>query len=47
VQEKVFKFTPRNGAFAFKLPTYLTKPAEVFRLDADGLHGVESSVAEG
>ena len=47
LQEKVFRFSPRNGVFAFKLPAYLSKPAEVFRLDADGPHDVDFSVSEG
>ena len=45
--EKVFKFTPREGEFTFQLPAYLPKPAEVFRLDADGTHDVKFSLAEG
>lgn len=40
-QEKVFKFTPREGTWRFKLPAWLHKPAEVFRLDANGLHDAE------
>lgn len=46
-QEKVFKFTPRDGVFTFKLPAYLPKPAEVFRLDADGPHDVKFSASGG
>ena len=46
-KEKVFKFTPRDGAWSFKLPAYLAKPAEVFRLDADGVHEVEFKVEPG
>lgn len=46
VQEKTFQFMPREGLFAFKLPAYLSRPADVFRLDADGPHGVKFSVRE-
>jgi hypothetical protein len=45
-QEKTFKFTPRDGVFAFKLPAYLSRPADVFRLDADGPHDIKFSVRE-
>ena len=47
LKEKVFKFAPRDGAWTFKLPAYLSKPAEVFRLDADGPHEVEFTLAPG
>ena len=47
LQEKVFRFLPRDGVFAFKLPAYLPRPAEVFRLDADGPHDVNFAVSEG
>ncbi len=41
LREKVFKFGPsREARFEFELPAYLRKPAEVFRVDADGVHGV-------
>ena len=46
-QEKVFKFAPRDGVFAFKLPAYLLRPAEVFRLDSDGPHDVQFAVSKG
>jgi len=46
-QEKVFRFTPRDGVFAFKLPAYLPKLAEIFRLDANGLHDVTASIDSG
>ena len=36
LEQKVFKFEPRDGDFVFNLPTYLVKPAEVFKLNADG-----------
>lgn len=45
--EKVFKFTPRDGVFAFQMPAYLPKPAEVFRINADGTHEVSFSLTEG
>jgi len=45
--EKVFKFTPRDGVFTFPLPAYLAKPAEVFRLDADGTYDVKFSLTDG
>jgi len=45
--EKVFKFSTRDATLIFKLPAYLSKPAEVFRLDADGPHDVKFSVGEG
>jgi len=36
--EKVFKFgPPRDVTFRFRLPAYASKPAEVFRVDADGV----------
>ena len=44
LDEKVFKFRPRDGVFIFKLPAYLRKPTQVFRLDADGLHDVTFTV---
>jgi hypothetical protein len=47
VQEKVFQFTPRDGVFAFKPPACLTRPAEVFRPDADGPHDVKFLAGEG
>lgn len=46
-QEKVFKFTPREGAWTFKLPAWLAKPAEIFRLDADGVHDAAFTLAPG
>ena len=47
IQEKIFRFQPRNGVFAFRLPAYLPVPAEVFRLDADGPHDVDFTIGEG
>ncbi len=45
--EKIFKFSVRDVTLVFKLPAYLSSPAEVFRLDADGPHDVTFSVGEG
>lgn len=44
--EKVFQFSSRDATFAFRLPDYLSKPAEVFRLDADGPHDVKFSIGD-
>lgn len=46
-RDKVFRFTPRDGTWTFRLPAYLAKPAEVFRLDADGLHDVTARIEPG
>jgi hypothetical protein len=46
-QEKVFQFKPREGVFVFRLPAYLSGPAEVFRLDADGTRNVEFQLQDG
>jgi hypothetical protein len=46
-REKVFKFSTREATLVFKLPAYLSRPAEVFRLDADGPHNVKFAAAEG
>lgn len=41
-QEKVFKFSPpREVTFHFRLPAYASKPAEVFRVDADGVTAIK------
>lgn len=46
--ERVFQFgPPRTGVFRFPLPTYLRSPAEIFRVDADGVTSVEWSVKGG
>ena len=38
-EENVFRFgPPRAASFAFALPAWLRQPADVFRVDADGLH---------
>lgn len=46
-QEKVFKFKPRESVFTFRLPSYLSRPAEVFRLDAEGMHNVNFQLQDG
>ncbi len=47
-QERVFKFgPPRECAFQFPLPSYLRTPAEVFRVDAEGITPVNHSVSDG
>jgi hypothetical protein len=42
--ENVFRFEAHDGSFQFQLPDYLREAAEVFRLDADGLHAVDYSI---
>ena len=47
-EERVFRFgPPRAVSFRFPLPAYLKSPAEVFRVDADGITAVDHSVHEG
>ena len=47
-EERVFRFgPPREATFRFALPAYLRKPAEVFRVDADGVTPVDHTVSEG
>ncbi len=47
-EERVFRFgAPRAVAFRFPLPAYLKSPAEVFRVDADGITAVDHSVRDG
>ncbi len=38
---RTFRFEPRDGEFAFRLPTWLRDHVECFRIDADGVHDVE------
>jgi hypothetical protein len=39
--EKVFRFgPPRPATFEFPLPSYLRRPRDVFRVDAEGIHPV-------
>jgi hypothetical protein len=46
--ERVFKFAaPRECKFTFPLPSYIRSPAEVFRVDADGVAAVEHVVNDG
>ncbi|MBL9135099.1 MAG: hypothetical protein JNK85_04490 [Verrucomicrobiales bacterium] len=46
--EKVFRFgPPRDATFRFPLPRYLHAPAEVFRVDADGVTKVGYSLDAG
>jgi hypothetical protein len=47
-EERVFKFgPPREATFLFPLPAYLRTPAEIFRVDADGVTQVEHTVSGG
>ena len=44
-KESIFKFgPPRAAEFSFRLPPWLRKPAQVFRMDADGIHEIEWSI---
>lgn len=45
--QRVFVFgPPRAAGFVFPLPAYLRQPAEVFRVDVDGLAGVSHRATE-
>jgi hypothetical protein len=47
-EERVFKFgPPREATFLFPLPAYLRVPAEIFRVDADGVTQVQHQVSGG
>lgn len=47
-EERVFKFgPPRDVTFLFPLPAYLRVPAEIFRVDADGVTQVKHQVNAG
>jgi hypothetical protein len=47
-EEHVFKFgPPREATFLFPLPAYLRAPAEIFRVDADGITQVQHQVGGG
>ncbi len=47
-EERVFRFgPPRPVSFQFPLPAYLRAPAEVFRVDADGVTPVDAEIASG
>lgn len=46
--ERVFRFgSPRSVKFQFPLPVYLSRPAEVFRVDAEGVSLVKNSMDTG
>lgn len=46
--ERVFKFgPPRDCSFRFPLPSYVHAPADVFRVDADGVTQVEAIWIDG
>jgi hypothetical protein len=46
--EKVFQFgPPREARFRFQLPAYARSPAEVFRVDADGVIAAEHAMKDG
>ena len=46
--EIVFRFgPPREATFRFRVPTYVSKPAEVFRVDADGVTAVKHQPSAG
>jgi len=48
LEERVFQFgPPRNSEFLFPLPVYLSQPAEIFRVDADGVVQVQHTVEAG
>ncbi len=47
-EERVFRFgPPREVTFLFPLPAYLRAPAEIFRVDADGVTQVKHQVDAG
>lgn len=47
-QTRVFEFRPpRNAKLRFRLPSWLVEPAEVARVDADGVHDVAHQVEDG
>ena len=46
-EQSVFQFQPRAGEFAFELPRWLAKAADVFRIDANGVHDVTAVVKDG
>jgi hypothetical protein len=46
-QESIFKFgPPRAAVFSFRLPHWLREPAQVYRMDADGIHSVAWSILD-
>ena len=47
-EENTFKFgPPRTATFRFPLPSWLQKPVDVFRIDADGITAVDHTVGDG
>ena len=45
--EKIFEFKrKRDATFLFELPQYLRRPAELYRVDADGIYDVKYFVTE-
>lgn len=47
LQAKAFVFgPPRAAVFRFQLPAYLARPAEVFRVDAEGVHACTFQVED-
>jgi len=48
LEERVFRFgAPRDATFRFVLPGYLRGPAEVLRVDAEGITRADATVAGG
>lgn len=48
LEKREFQFgPPRDSVFHFPLPCYLTAPAEVFRVDSDGVNQVGHTVKDG
>ena len=45
-ESKTFTFSPREATLQFKLPHYLSKPTEVFRIDSKGVHDVDHEIAD-
>jgi hypothetical protein len=47
-EQRVFKFgPPRNCQLRFPLPAYIRGPADVFRVDADGVASVDHTLGDG
>ena len=44
--EKLFRFRKRDSEFVFALPTWIDSPTEIFRLNADGTHDVETRITD-
>jgi hypothetical protein len=45
-ESRTFEFSPREAVLEFLLPEFLAEPAEVFRVDADGVHAVDFQVRD-